>query len=501
MTGLFTHSSTMYPLCPISCDHFNRYLIHGSSCNSSVSLRLQQVLDQDRLRQATAMVMQRHLTLRSRVQVDLTDSQRYFWQEKAETLDAEADLPIEFKTLGCAESDLDDEINALDSQHRNQTIQLEHDYPFRLICIQWQSLTHLQLISSHVAFDGVSIYLFLNDLFQFYLTLMAGEQPIVQPLPYLADWAHLFDISISHRQKLKIQRPLITQYRLQSSGYQEWEALLQKTELSSLTRQDLVSTRTDLLNLLVAFPRIRPIHEIATINPHTAPIATKFFEFTRAQTEGLRRFARRSNSSLHVVLNLAYLQCQLDLAEQQGESVETVFFSYPFNSRLLAHHPILEESIGNFISFQSSKLFLSEPPRDPLALLKKIKFQDPSQAILHHQLRHLLFKSTFLEVVRSEDWVPFLKLFLKQTDSYFQNTTQLATNSSGVMERYIRARDLQIVTCRSIPLTRRYYLNMGMFNQKLSLCAGYIPALLIADQVEEVWARTLHYLMTFIAMS
>ncbi len=450
--------------------------------------------------------MQKHFTLRSKVHIDLSQPERYFWQELPDPSTAEqTDLPLEFKTLNCADSDLTDELEVLDSVHHGQILKLDEHHPFRLYCINWQnSVTHLQLVTSHVAFDGVSLGIFFDDLFSYYNALTRGESPTVESLPYSVDWSQMWGVSISAHEKYTMQKPVLTQYRLQKNrsfeqhfDERDWQALFTRTENMRNRKLKQLSTMDQSTGPLIVFPRLVPEDQLASVNPHTEPIALKYAEFTEEQSEGLRRYARRFNATLHEILNLAYLKCQLDIAQQRGEPFRTIRLLYSLSSRNLCQDPVAEQAIGNFIAFQDSTLAYSGRQDDLPTLLSKIKVHDLTNDALHPLLKGWLLKAAIHEAVKADDWKTYLSLFFNQTQQYFRNTTSLMTASMGVFERSVRTGKLEVKSIRSIPLTRRYYVGIGMFKKRVTLIAGYIPALLVARDVEEVWHRTHSYLLAF----
>ncbi len=449
--------------------------------------------------------MQRHFALRSRVQVDLHFPQRYFWQELQDPTVAILEVPIEFKTLTCSESDLDDELNALDIQHHSQLIPLDQVYPFRLMCVTWpQGLTHLQLIASHVACDGVSMFLFFGDLFRYYAALASGETPPIDPLPYLADWKTLFGIFLNPLERRTAQNPIATQYRLQKSRYgkhyfdkRDWEDLLLRAESLKVKKQTVSSSREQSFNPLVIFPRLLPEAELADVDPHTEPLTFRCFEFDEDQSNRLRRFAKQFDASLYEVLNLAYLKCQIDLAKQEGQFFRVIHLLHTVNIRSISKDPMTQYVLGNFISFQNRKISYAGKDEGLPLLLQKIRLQGRPEDIMPNILKGILYKTALQEAVKGEDWQPFLSLFLNQTQQYFRNATSLMTTNIGVIDRYVRPGKLNVLSVRMLPLTRRYYMGMFIFKKRLVLTASYIPKLLVADEVDEVWNRTKDYLFAF----
>ncbi len=470
-------------------------------------MRIDRILDPQRLQQATLLVMQRHSVLRSRIKVDLAFPEKYFWSEIDET---NLKAPLIFKELSCSEPDLDHELNASDRYYNNQVIHLESTYPFKLVCIFWtQGLTHLQFVSSHVACDGMSMFIFFTDLFRYYSELEAGEQPLVDPLPYLYDWKSLFGIGFTYQAKRATQSPILMQYRLQlqrnAQRYgdeRDWQDLLQVAEAKKAKQQESWDADQE-ANILVAFPRLAPIEQIKDLDPHLAPIWFRYFEFTEAQSDGLRNFAKAHESSVHEVLNLAYLKCQIDMAEAHNEIVELINLYYPLNTRTLAKDPRAQYSMGNFISLQNYRFKCQGSQEDITSFLKKINIQthytDNSTAQEEEWLtlmKAALLKTIYQEAVRGEDWRIFLSLFLNQTQPYFRNITTILTTNVGIVDRHLKS-NLNVVAIRSIPLTRRYYLGMSIFKRKILLTASYIPDLLVSEHIDEVWQRTIHYLTTF----
>jgi hypothetical protein len=485
------------PLNPISFEFFHRFLLYQATFNISLTLQLETILEPALCESALRLVMQRHPILRSRVAIDLQSPDRYFWHQ----LPISSPLPLTWCQLEASAADLSATFSTLERNHQNCCLRLDRSVPFHLFIVPWQQqLTYLQLVASHTALDGKSLLLFQRDFLRFYSALQQGKSPQVTPTALGGDWSRLFAIKTDSRAKENLDRDILADQQTpphlndshQSSGWPHLKAALARANHQGPTGL-----------ALIPFPRPRlacGTEELLAAGL-SGTVKTLAHRMSKAHTAALRQYLaekclkvhdRSTRASLNSLFSAIYLQCQLTLARQAGESVAIVNLGMAIDLRSLCADKELRDSIQDL--FYPVVMTIDVDDENSMDLVKLMNAIDQKKiqlltAIPRHSLEKVWSKYRLGERVTSDRWLDFLAA----TSQIFhpQSAKVLRVSYMGAIDKYFselfpfKLHKAKINTTNAgFPVPS---LLIYQFEHQLNLSLSYVDPHTDTDQLYQLW--------------
>jgi hypothetical protein len=482
------------PLNPISFEFFHRFLLYRATFNISFTLQLETILEPAHCESALRLVMQRHPILRSRVAIDLGSRNRYFWQQ----LPISAPLPLTWCQLYGSADDLPAAFSSLESDHQNCSLPLDRSVPFHLFIMPWQQrLTYLQLVASHTALDGKSLVLFHRDFLNYYWAVQQGQSPQVTPTPLGGDWSRLFAITLDARTKENLDRDILADQQTpphdddchQSLGWPHLKATLARAKLQGATGQELVP-----------FPRARLNSGADLAVGLRATVNTLAHRLSKVQTRALRQrledlalqSAEGGRPSLNELLSALYLQCQLTLARQAGESVAIAHLGMAVDLRPLCADKHMRESIQALFFPVVMTIDVAEQSCMELGKLVEAiqkKKKELLAAMPGPYLEKVWQRYRLGERVKSDRWLDFLAT----TTQIFhpQSARVVRVSYMGAIDKYFSRLSPFKLYAAKINTTNVGFpvpsLLLYLFQQQLCLSLTYVDAYTDSDQLNQLW--------------
>jgi len=481
---------------PISFEFFHRFLLYQASFNTSFTLELGAILEPALCESALGLVMERHPILRSRVAIDLESPERYFWQP----LPISAPLPLTWCPLDGDDADLPSAFGRLESDHQNRTLPLDRSAPFHLFIMPWrQRLTHVQLVASHTALDGKSSVIFLRDFLKFYLALQQGQSPQVTPTPLGGDWSRLFAITVNATAKENLDRDILADQQtppdtakdddFQPLGWSHLKATLARAKPQRSPGQELVP-----------FPRARLTSGADLAKGLRGTVNTLAHRLSKAQTRALRQrledlalqSAERGRPSLNELLSALYLQCQLTMARQAGESVAIAHLGMAVDLRPLCADKHLRDSIQDLFFPVVMTIDVAEASCMGLGgLVHAIqkKKTELLAAMPGPYLEKVWQKYRLGDRVKGDRWLDFLatttQIFHPQSAKVVRVSYMGITDKhfSGLAALKIQSAQLNSANV-GFPVPS---LLLYLFQQQLYLSFTYVDAYTDSDQRHQLW--------------
>jgi amino acid adenylation domain-containing protein len=141
-----------------------------------ISLRLIGELSVPALEEAISQVITRHEILRTSYQI--------YEGQISQTVVENVQLQVENQILLAGSPDVDKKVASLLEEHTLRAFDLGKPHPIRLLVIQYNSLEHIiNLVIHHIAFDGWSQALFIDEVVSNYTNIISGLQIPALPLP------------------------------------------------------------------------------------------------------------------------------------------------------------------------------------------------------------------------------------------------------------------------------------------------------------------------------
>ncbi len=499
----------MERLDPTTFAFFNSYLIHGNSLNGASSAKIGGHLREDLLTDSLRLVMQYFPTMRSRIHVDLDSKHRYFWQE----IDGfSSQLPIEFSTITCDESDLDNVLDEIEETYINKPILIDQTFPFRIICTYWkESFTHILTVASHVLGDAYTGYLISEKFFEYYQALSEGHTPEVESQPYpMGDWEKLFNCHLSSSQKDRAQRIILAQYRSRKyhnqeryGDYRDWEKVTTRME-GFLAQLESVSKN---VSASIVEPNVfmTPIPKVTPPDERSLPNINRQYVhvFSPEHYEGLRHFAKLCGRqySVYDILQLAYIRSQMVLAFRSQKNFNSISMRMAINYRhfIKASQDLLFMP-GNYVTGKNFSLLATFHDDLPIVLKRIWTGQNDAFDSLKTKsfLKVPLARSYSLQAVQGEDWINYLKTFVRPNTT-IQGRMALITNNLGVLDKYLRLGktiNIQSIKLRTM-LSGAFVIQFYVISKHLYATCTHNPSLTNPDELNEAWSLLLKYIEAF----
>ncbi len=491
---LDNNDNKLYPLDVVSTYFHHEYLAFNDSCNHAFVMRLDRLLDRDLLKKALELVIDKQPVLHSRIIADRSQPRYwYYWQKRR----ALPPLPLVWKNMKCDKQNLEKMLRCAEHTSQNEPVLLETGYPFRLIVRQWRkTLTHVQLVISHVVADGRSLPLFFRDLWYYYQTLERGGH-IRQPETLSCvpgDWENLFKCQTKYFEELIVQKPIQQDNRIRQfnnlaryDDERDWPTLLeaiQKRQQKNLRH-----------NRLYTFPQIKADYK-GIDGPGLIHINHHHIEGIKAQR--LLALARKYGCSLVDFFNLAYILVQMELADIPNERDLNISVKIPTDMRSFTRNRSLLDTMGNLIINVPIQLPLKIENNNRLALvLIKISKQKLSTLRNWKKIleKRLLF-SSMQEHVPEEYLSSFLKAL--ETPNKSKTARPISMSHLGPLDYIFKGlEDIKISRIESIPITQTLSVQTLLYGNTISVAYSYSDRAVDKADASKFRKKLMYYLETF----
>ncbi|MGH2898447.1 MAG: condensation domain-containing protein, partial [Solirubrobacteraceae bacterium] len=287
----------------------------SSAYHISGAVRLDGALDRDALVCALERIVERHEALRTTFEV--------IEGEPMQVVHAQAALVLEEHDVRAADggeaSDIDAAARALRDGHGARRFDLERDLPMRVQLVRVADDAHvLQIVMHHIASDGWSIGILLDELSQLYAAFTAGQG---DPLP-----------------------PLALRYADHAAWQRDLWASGQLAGQSEYWRKTLAGAP---MQLTLPWDRPRPAQQ-----DHAG--ATVPVELDTALVKGLRALSRRHGATMYMTLLASWAAVLSRLANQKD-----VVIGSPVAGRQRAE---LEPIVGCFVNTLAHRIDVDGDP-------------------------------------------------------------------------------------------------------------------------------------------